>query len=146
MHEQLDGSLKIVSELQDAIPATPQEQQSLFTKQWIARLKAHDAQIVISFIGLPTISNQAGQTDRPATLRLWNDPAYQSLQWVLPCPYGDLPADSFSDGRVIAAVWPRPHEPTNALMPAYLEKQGTPAELFKAWFKLETGEGVTNPP
>ena len=60
------------------------------------------------------------------------------MWWVLPCPYNDLPSDSFGRGRVLAAVWEKvPAAQVTTEFPKYLEAQGEPAELFDAWFELK---------
>jgi hypothetical protein len=140
--DALNGSPPIVGHVHAPIPATPEDHQALYTEPWLSELAAPKIDIVISFIGLPTLLDQAGQVDPRATGALWATPQYQALQWVLPSPYADLPPGSFGQGRVLAAVWPKRHEARPGQFPAHLEAEGSPAELFEAWFELSTPENT----
>jgi len=140
LRDGLDGGLTVVDELAVPNPIGFQEQAAIFNKQRLTEMKATGADLVVSLVGLPVRIDDAEQVDPTETMALWRSPEYRAFQWVLPNPYNYLPPGSFTDGRVLVAVWPKDQKAGGEDFPAYLSIEGTPKELFDAWFELQTDE------
>ena len=138
LREALHNEMTIVDEIEVDPPLGFKEQAAIYSMQRLAEMQATGANVVVSFVGLPVRLDEAEQADMKATLEVWRSAEYKSFQWVLPNPYGDLPPRSFSDGRVLVAVWPKPQKGQGDASSAYLETNGSPTELFNGWFELQT--------
>ena len=143
LKDGLAGALKVVTEREVALvrPSEYQTAAADFTPALLADLKSAGAEIVVSFVGLPVKTDITDALDNQATLEIWRSPEYSALQWVLTDPPQPKPPGLFREGRVL--VFAREKlEPIAAAngMPAHLQSNGTPAELFNAWFELITSD------
>jgi hypothetical protein len=121
------------------VPPDARVQTALFTTKLLTDLKAAGAEIVVSLAGLPTRVDETEKLNLQATLELWRSPEYSALQWVLllitPEPW---PAGMFREGQVLAVVRKQPQTIKPGTPPDFVNRRGTPEELFNAWFELVT--------
>ncbi len=150
LHDGLAGALTIAGERTLDTTGTVElgDIAARLTPEFLAELKATGADIVVSFPGLALrVRRDGGFTDidREATLALWRSAEYRTLQWVLPQAPELEPPGLFQEGRVLATVREKPQQVTSSGFPAYLQIEGTPAELFDAWFELVTSDSAHEP-